>query len=145
MRRISWRDLFQSTVATDALDNIRVVPNPYYAYSTYEVSPNSNVVKITNLPDVCTISIFTLDGKLVRKFDRAVGSGGNLESSRQDLSLGQITGIKNLNNSVDWNLKNHRDIPVSSGTYLIYINAPNVGEKVVKSAVFVRPPDVTNF
>ena len=135
----------ENSVAVNALDNIRVVPNPYYAYSAYEVSPNSNVVKITNLPDVCTVSIYTLDGKLVRKYDRAVGSGGNSESSRQDLSLGQVSGISNLNNSLDWNLKNNKDIPVASGTYLIYINAPGVGETVVKSAVFVRPPEITNF
>ncbi|MGB1314595.1 MAG: hypothetical protein ACPG4Y_01160 [Chitinophagales bacterium] len=134
-----------SDVAESVLDNIRVVPNPYYAYSSYEVSPNSNVVKITNLPDVCEVSIYTLDGKLVKKFDRAVGNGGSSESVRQDLSLGQVSGISNLNNSLDWNLKNHKDIPVSSGTYMIYVNAPGVGETVVKSAVFVRPPDVTNF
>lgn len=132
-------------VAKSALDNIRVVPNPYFAYSAYEVSPNSNVVKITNLPDECTISIFTMDGKLVQRFNRAVGTNGNSASSRQELSLGQVAGISNLNNSVDWNLKNHKDISVASGTYLIYVNAPGVGEAVVKSVVFIRPPDVTNF
>lgn len=133
------------SVAENALDAIRVVPNPYYAYSSYEVSANSNVVKITNLPDVCTISIYSMDGKLVRKYDRAVGTGGSTASSRQDLSLGQEKGVLNLNNSQDWNLKNHKDIPVASGAYLIYISAPGIGEKVVKSVVFVRPPDVTNF
>lgn len=132
-------------VAQNALDNIRVVPNPYYAYSAYEVSPNSNVVKITNLPDECTISIFTMDGKLVKRYNRAVGTNGNSESSRQELSLGQVAGVTNLNNSQDWNLKNHKDISVASGTYLIYINAPGIGETVVKSVVFIRPPDVTNF
>lgn len=132
-------------VAESALDNIRVVPNPYFAYSAYEVSPNSNVVKITNLPDECTVSIFTMDGKLVRRYNRAVGTNGSSESSRQELSLGQVSGVTNLNNSLDWNLKNHKDISVASGTYLIYVNAPGVGETVVKSVVFIRPPDVTNF
>lgn len=135
----------QAEVAESALDNIRVVPNPYFAYSSYEVSPNSGVVKITNLPDVCTVSIFTMDGKLVKRYNRSVGNGGNSESSRQDLSLGQVVGVANLDNSIDWNLKNSKDIPVSSGTYMIYVNAPGVGETVVKSVVFVRPPDVTNF
>lgn len=135
----------QGTVAKSALDNIRVVPNPYFAYSSYEVSPNSGVVKITNLPDVCTVSIFTMDGKLVKRFNRAVGNGGNSASTRQDLSQGQVVGVSNLDNSIDWNLKNAKDISVASGTYMIYVNAPGVGEAVVKSVVFIRPPDVTNF
>lgn len=133
-------------VAKGALDYIRVVPNPYYAFSAYEDGENDNRVKITNLPDVCDISIYTLDGKLVKKIARAVGSGGIANSNKQDLSLGQrILDGANLNNSQVWNLKNHKDIPVASGTYLIYVSAPGIGIKVVKSVVFVRPPDITNF
>ncbi len=132
-------------VAESALDNIRVVPNPYYAFSDYEVNQNSSMVKITNLPDVCTISIYTMDGKLVQKYDRAFGSGGKLESDKQDLSSAQVKGVFNLDNSQVWNLKNHKDIPVASGTYLIFIDAPDIGQKVVKAAVFIRPPDITNF
>lgn len=134
-------------VAESALDNIRVVPNPYYAFSGYEDGANDNRVKITNLPDVCDISIYTMDGKLVKKIPRAVGSGGLANSNKQDLSLGQISGagFANLDNTQVWNLKNHKDIPVASGTYLIYVNAPGIGTKVVKSVVFVRPPDITNF
>ena len=33
-----------------ALENVNVVPNPYYAYSSYERSEFDNTVKITNLP-----------------------------------------------------------------------------------------------
>lgn len=140
-------ELAVKDVAESALDNIRVVPNPYYAFSGYEDGENDNRVKITNLPDVCDISIYTLDGKLVKKIARAVGSGGAANSNKQDLSLGQINGLgyENLNNSQVWNLKNHKDIPVASGTYLIYVSAPGIGQKVVKSVVFVRPPDITNF
>ena len=43
---------FEDETAFDNdLDMIRVVPNPYYAYSTYENVPLDNRVKITNLPD----------------------------------------------------------------------------------------------
>lgn len=138
-------ELNVTEVAEGALDNIRVVPNPYYAFSAYEDGENDNRVKITNLPDVCDISIYTMDGKLVKKIPRAVGSGGLANSNKQDLSLGQLVGGANLDNSQVWNLKNHKDIPVASGTYLIYVSAPGIGIKVVKSVVFVRPPDITNF
>jgi len=134
-----------NTTAVDVLDNIRVVPNPYYAFSDYEANQNSNIVKVTNLPDVCKVSIYTMDGKLVKSFERAFGSDANTETGKQDLSLGQELGVSNLNNSLIWNLKNHRDIPVASGTYLIYVDAPGIGQTVVKSVVFVRPPDITNF
>lgn len=134
-------------LAKSALDNIRVVPNPYYAYSAYEESQIDNVVKITNLPNRCTVSIFSLDGKLVRKYDRAVGSNiGESTETRQELSSGNIVGQGvNLDNSLNWDLNNQQRIPVGSGTYIIYIDAPGIGQKTVKSVVFLRPTDVSNF
>ena len=56
---------------TDALQNVRVVPNPYYAYSQYETSKLDNRVKITGLPEICTIRIYNIAGTLVRTFDKA--------------------------------------------------------------------------
>jgi hypothetical protein len=52
------------------MELINIVPNPYYAFSKYEVNQLDNRVKITNLPSKCTISIFTLNGTLIRKFKR---------------------------------------------------------------------------
>ncbi len=48
--------------STSILDDINVVPNPYYAFSQYETSKLDNRVKITNLPEVCTIRIYNLQG-----------------------------------------------------------------------------------
>jgi hypothetical protein len=136
-----------TAVAESALDKIRVVPNPYYAYSAYEESQIDNVVKITNLPNRCTVSIFSLDGKLVRRYDRAIGSNiGETSDTRQEITSGNIVGQGvNLDNSLNWDLNNQQRIPVGSGTYIIHIDAPGIGEKVVKSVVFLRPTDVSNF
>lgn len=136
-----------SELAKSALDNIRVVPNPYYAFSAYEESQIDNVVKITNLPNRCIVSIYSLDGKLVRRYDRAVGSNiGETSETRQEISSGNIVGQGiNLDNSLKWDLNNSQRIPVGSGTYIIHIDAPGIGEKVVKSVVFLRPTDVSNF
>ena len=46
-----------SEKAESALDLMRIVPNPYYAYSDYEVTEIDNVVKITNIPASCQIQI----------------------------------------------------------------------------------------
>jgi hypothetical protein len=57
--------------AEDALSDIRVVPNPYFGASGYEVNQLENLVKIINLPDVCEVSIYTVNGVLVRSFSKA--------------------------------------------------------------------------
>jgi hypothetical protein len=111
------------TTAVRALDTINIVPNPYYAYSSYEVSQLDNRVKITNLPQKCTITIYTLDGIQVRKI------------SRDDPSV----------TSYDWDLKNDAAIPIASGIYLIHIEAPGLGEKTLKWFGVMRPTDLNNY
>lgn len=98
--------------AVSALDLINVVPNPYYAYSVYETNRLDNAIKITNLPSKCTISIYTIDGALVRQFKR----DGSASTSQ------------------DWDLKNSVGVPIASGLYLIHINASGLGKKANESA-----------
>ena len=108
--------------AESALDLIKAVPNPYYANSGYEETQLDNVVKIINLPEVCTVSIYTVNGILVRKFTKD----------------SPIT-------SLDWDLKNHLTIPVASGLYIIHIDAPDIGEKVIKWFGTIRQLDLDSF
>ena len=108
--------------AQSALDLIRVVPNPYYAASRYETSQVDNRVKITNLPQRCDIRIYTLGGSLVRTL-------------RKDDPF----------TFVDWDLLNQERIPVASGAYIIHVNAPGIGEKVVKWFGVMRPIDLDTF
>jgi len=110
------------TTAKDALNLINIVPNPYYAYSTYETSQLDNRVKITNLPGKCTISIFTISGTLVRQFKKD-----------NDITY------------QDWDIKNTAGIPVASGLYIIYVNVPGVGEKIIKWFGVARPIDLDSF
>jgi hypothetical protein len=125
-----------SEVAASALDLIRVVPNPYYAYSAYEKSQLDNRVKITNLPPQCTVTIYAPDGTVVRKFQRDVAA---------DVSKGASLEETNLDTSLEWDLKNNKNIPVASGIYIIHVNAPGIGEKVVKWFGVMRPIDLDTF
>jgi hypothetical protein len=100
----------------NALDSVKVVPNPYYGYSQYETSQFTNTVKITNLPAKCTVTIYSLDGKFIRQYNRA----------ETYMPYQQI--IPDL----EWDLKNNKAIPVASGVYLIHIQAPGMGERTVK-------------
>ena len=106
----------------EILDEINIVPNPYYAYSAYETSKLDNRVKITNLPEVCNIKIFNIQGTLVRQFSKA----------------DPLT-------SLDWDLKNERNVPIAGGIYIIHIDVPNVGERTLKWFGIMRPTDLDNF
>lgn len=103
----------------DALEMINVVPNPYLAFSEYERNRLDTRVKITNLPERCTIRIYTVNGKLVREIRK---------DSPQTF--------------VDWNLTNEQSIFVASGIYLIHVNVPDIGQKVLKSFIGMRQVDL---
>lgn len=109
-------------VAKSALDLIRVVPNPYYGGSSYEADQLDNQVKITNLPQTCTISIYATNGTLIRQI-------------RKDTDLTFVV----------WDLKNTYNVPIASGVYIMHIDAPGIGEKVVKWFGALRPVDLNAF
>lgn len=122
--------------AKGVLDIINVVPNPYYAYSAYEATNLDNLVKITNLPSRCLISIYSVNGNLIRQFDRDIGA---------DVSLGASTDKINLETAQEWDLKNEAGTPVSSGVYLIHIKVDGIGERVVKWFGVMRPIDLDSY
>jgi flagellar hook assembly protein FlgD len=106
----------------EALDLINVVPNPYYAFSEYERNKLDNRIKITNLPEQCQIRIYSSNGKLIRNI-------------KKDSPM----------TFQDWDLTNHAGIPVSSGVYLIHVEVPNVGERVLKAFIAMRMVDLQNI
>jgi hypothetical protein len=108
--------------ASKALDLINIVPNPYYAYSSYESDKLDNRVKITNLPGKCTINIYTLSGILVRQYKKD-----------NDVTF------------QDWDLKNTAGIPIASGLYIIHVDVPGVGHKILKWFGVARPIDLDSF
>lgn len=114
----------QTDVAASALDLINAVPNPYYAYSSYEIQEIDNTIKIVNLPAECTITIYSLDGRFIRQYKRAE-NGNNTTPTKG--SVGE-----QMSESVNWDLKNSKGIPVASGVYLIHVDAPGLGQRVIK-------------
>jgi len=111
------------SIALSALDLIGVVPNPYYAYSEYEKDKLDNRIKVINLPQLCTVSIYSVNGTLIRRFEK------------DDPTI----------TSIDWDLKNQAGIPIASGIYIIHVNVPEVGEKVLKWFGMLRPVDLDAF
>jgi hypothetical protein len=103
----------------EVLNMIKVVPNPYYAFSEYERNRLDTRVKITNLPEVCNVNIYSTNGKLIRSF-------------KKDSPV----------TSIDWDLNNQIAIPVASGVYLIHVDVPDVGEVVLKFFCGIRQVDL---
>lgn len=93
----------------ESLDLINVVPNPYKAYSKYQASPVDTRVKITNLPNECTITIYDMAGNFIRKFEKSDPS-----------------------TFVEWDLKNKFNVPIASGLYLIHVKSKTLGERIVR-------------
>lgn len=108
-----------------ALDMINIVPNPYYAFSTYEDSQFETNVKITNLPARATVTIYSLDGKFIRKYERD-------EAPTMLRGAGRPVGTRQISPALEWDLRNYRQIPVASGIYLIHVQAPGLGERTLK-------------
>lgn len=107
--------------AANALDNVIVVPNPYVGYN--ELEPVSKLpgqlrgerrIYFDNLPNECTIRIFTLSGNLVNTLNHY----SNYENGREY-----------------WNLLNKDGFSVAYGIYIAHIDAPGIGEKILKFAI----------
>ncbi|MEM9823174.1 MAG: hypothetical protein AAF985_18990, partial [Bacteroidota bacterium] len=107
------------------LDLINLVPNPYYGFSDYENSQFSNIIKITNLPAVATVTIYTLDGKFIRQYLRDE-TGLVPQGNNRALLRNQILP------DIEWDLKNSKGIAVASGVYLVHVDAPGLGERTLK-------------
>jgi len=103
------------------LDNIYVVPNPYVGYSVIE--PTNRLPGTTrgerrlyfeNLPQECTIRIFTLSGIPVKTIEHS----SSMENGREY-----------------WNLLNTDGFSVAYGVFFAHIAAPGIGKKLLKFAI----------
>ncbi len=129
-RPFTSSDVYQFTTRASAideaklsndLDNIYVVPNPYVVTNQLEQldlqKPRDRGPRrlyFNNLPAVCTIRIYTVNGELV--------------------------DILEHNSSIDdgkefWDLTTRDNFPIAFGMYLYHVDAGKLGEKIGRFAV----------
>jgi len=108
-------------LAKSRMDNIYVVPNPYVVANSIEPSQllpgqtrGERRIYFENLPPKATIRIYTLTGELVQTLYHDV----QLDNGREF-----------------WNLLNRDGLGVAYGIYIAHIDAPGVGEKILKFAI----------
>ncbi|HLA39454.1 MAG TPA: hypothetical protein VJ417_05620, partial [Candidatus Glassbacteria bacterium] len=109
------------------LTKIRVVPNPYIASSTLDQSSGSRRIEFVNLPDRCTVRIYSLGGNLVNVLNHIAASRtgwGNftdLDAIQPDNTPLTFTGYDNHGGTEAWNLKNRFGQTVASGLYFFHV------------------------
>ncbi len=112
---------FDAATAASALDRIKVVPNPYVAVNDIEptdrlpgTTRGSRRIYFEHLPLQATIRIFTLSGELVKTLEHDSG----LDNGREY-----------------WDLLNRDNLGVAYGVYIAHIDAPGVGQRIIKFAL----------
>ena len=105
--------------ATSDLDEIAVVPNPYVGAASWEavttnVGRGERKIYFINLPNECSIRIYTLSGKLVDTIHHS-----------SVISDGQAS----------WDLITKDGMNVAYGIYVYHVDAPGIGEKIGKFGI----------
>ena len=107
-------------IARTQLDKIAVVPNPYIVAASweprhqYQSGRGPRKIDFINLPNKCTIKIFTISGYLVTSI---------------------LHDSINENGTESWNLLSDDNLEISYGIYLYHVDAPDIGEYTGKFAV----------
>ncbi|MBI4811030.1 MAG: hypothetical protein HY800_06250, partial [Ignavibacteriales bacterium] len=109
-------------LAKDQIDRIMAVPNPYFGANAYERNQFGKIIRFTNLPKQATLRIFNLASDMVRVIEK----DDNLTTA-------------------DWDLRNKNDLPIASGMYIVYIDMPDIGTKILKVAVIMSEERLDNF
>jgi hypothetical protein len=123
--KINGTTIGNPSAAATELSQIIAYPNPYYAGSRLEPDPFTRFIYFSNLPPVCNIYIYTLDGLLVRTIQR---------------------NNSDPNNSLEpWDLQNFDQIPVASGMYIVYVDAGSLGAATLKIAIFTPEERIQTF
>ncbi|MEM1128269.1 MAG: hypothetical protein AAGI71_16600 [Bacteroidota bacterium] len=125
-RPFATGDFFQFTLSPGAVDtdlaqneleDVAVVPNPYIGASAYEQRSQvegrgTRLVRFINLPQQCTIRIYTIRGELIRTLEH-----------------------NSIGGDTFWDLQTSGGQDVAYGIYIYHVEAPGVGEHVGKLAL----------
>jgi hypothetical protein len=93
-------DGINTAAASAELDNIRAVPDPYIGRAIWETSKFYHRLEFTNLPDVCTVRVYTLGGDLVKTIDHNDTDG-----------------------TAEWNMLSEDGMAIASGVYLYHVES----------------------
>ncbi|MCK4640806.1 MAG: hypothetical protein KAU06_05680 [Candidatus Marinimicrobia bacterium] len=116
-------------VATETLNNVKVVPNPYIGSAKWNnPAPSDNFawehrIQFTYLPSDATVKIFTLDGDFVAevKANTSVVVGEEFNIASQSVA--------------EWDLMTRNNQEAAPGIYMYVVESPTLGEKIGKFVI----------
>lgn len=130
---VSAEKLIDQEAAKSSMEDIRVVPNPYVASNLMEPSVVNKWLNqrrrlmFTNLPQECTIKIFTPSGILVRELvaprDGVTGFNGYGQNN---------TGI------LHWDMLTAEGLEIAAGMYFYHIEDDNTGEETAGKFAVIK-------
>lgn len=99
------------------LNDVKVVPNPFYIRAQWDTDRFNKHVNFTHLPEKCKIRIFTTSGILIQTIDHDENSGDTMGYH-------------------SWNLRNKENLDIASGLYIYHVKDLKSGKtKTGKFAV----------
>ena len=132
---------FPGSQAQDNLDNIYVVPNPYISHGKFDGRKDNDIkgdksrrLWFANLPERCTIKIWTLAGDLVDVLEH---DGNN--NYEEILSVSKAAAQAQAAGGIEpWDiLTRYNQIP-APGIYLFSVRDHNSGKKKVGKFVIIK-------
>ncbi len=109
-----------NSLAKSQLSRIDVVPNPYLGAAAWEkrnlntTGRGERKIDFINLPQKCTIRIYTLSGQLVKTLYK---------------------DSNYLDGTISWNLITDDGMEAAYGVYVYHVDAPGIGEYIGKFAL----------
>lgn len=138
--------LFPGPSAKTDMDNIYVIPNPYIGQSKFDgrreddfTGDRSRRVWFVNLPENCTIKIYTLAGDLVDKVVHHGSEGEDIITvgaalNKDKLKQSDITAT----GMASWDLLSHNNQIIAAGVYLFSVKDHDSGDIKVGKFVIIK-------
>ena len=132
--------IFPGPASTSDMDDIYVVPNPYIGQSTFdgrrdfdEKGDKSRRLWFVNLPERCTVKIFTLAGDLVDKFSH----DGAHEEDIITVSKAWHQGLS-ASGIHSWDLLSSNNQIIAPGVYLFSVKDKETDDIKVGKFVIIK-------
>ncbi|MCD6176352.1 MAG: hypothetical protein J7K29_00770 [Candidatus Cloacimonetes bacterium] len=138
--------LFPGPSAKSDMENIYVVPNPYIGQSKFDgriekdyTGDRSRRIWFANLPEDCTIKIYTLAGDLVDKVVHHGGEGEDIVNPSVALNQNKLKQSDITATGMEpWDMLSHNNQIIAAGIYLFSVKDHDSGDIKVGKFVIIK-------
>lgn len=137
----NMKKFFPGSLSASNLDNIYVVPNPYIGHSKFDgkkandnKGDKSRRLWFVNLPEKCTVKIWTLAGDLVDVLEH----DGN-DNLQEIISVSKAASEAEAAGGIEpWDLLSKYNQIIAPGVYLYSVHDKDSGESKVDKFVIIK-------